>query len=319
MKQLRNVSRTAVVGFFTALFLLSASEAQAKWIWTPETGWMNAKATPKASAKEQFEEGTRLYKEKRYDKAYSAFVMVKRFYPEFERIGEADFMAAECLFRGGYYLKAYKVLEKFLKNNPDSEHRSKAIQIEIDIGKKFLSGAKKRFVGLKIFPAREKGVEIIEKAIGHDPFHERVPAILMFVADTRFKDGQYAEARKCYERVVKGHPESDLRSKAKYGMVLCDTEVAPDVAYDTTDYRKVEKMCLRLEASDDGKVGEKAAKQATVMRNNRAGKEFVVGEFYRGTGKNEAALVYYRSVVDKFGDTEWAEKAEKWIEKLSGD
>lgn len=280
---------------------------------------MNAKSTPKASAKEQFEEGMRLYKEKRYNKAYSAFAMVKRFYPEFERVGEADFMAAECLFHGGYYLKAHGVLEKFLKNNPDSEHRSEAIQREIDIGKKFLSGAKKRFVGLKIFRAREKGAEIIEEAIGHDPFHKRVPAVLMFVADTRFKGGQYAEARRCYERIVKEYPESDLRSGARYGMILCDTGSVPDVAYDTTDYRKVEKMCLRLEASDDGEVGEKAAKQAAVIRNNRAGKEFEVGEFYRETGKNEAALVYYRSVVDKFGDTEWAEKAKKWIGKLSGD
>ncbi len=87
-----------VAWLLALLFVLPLSEAQAKWVWTPETGWMNAKATPKPSAEEQLEEGMRLYKKKRYDRAYTAFAMVRRFYPEFERVEEADFLAAECLF-----------------------------------------------------------------------------------------------------------------------------------------------------------------------------------------------------------------------------
>ena len=309
--------RAVVAGLLTVCVL--CSESQAKWVWTPETGWMNAKATPKASAEEQFKEGMRLYEKKRYDRAYTAFAMVRRFYPEYEKAAEADFLAADCLFRGKHYVQAYAMIERLLTNNPDSEYRAKAIEKEIDIGKKFLAGARKEFIGLKLFPAREKGIEAIEKAIGHDPFHKRVPGALMILAETRYADGQYAEAKKYYEKIVKEHRESELLSNAEYGIILCDNKSVPGVDYDTSGYRKVEKKCLRLEAMDDGEIGEKAAEQAASIRNRRARKEFEIGEFYRKKEKNGAALIYYKSVVAKFEDTEWAEKAGEWIEKLSGD
>ena len=92
-----------------------------------------------------------------------------------------------------------------------------------------------------------------------------------------------------------------------------------DVAYDTSAFRKIEKMCERLEARDDGEIGEKAEQQSESMRNKMARKEFETAEFYRKTGKEESALFYYNSVVDRFEDTEWAEKARECIEKLSVD
>lgn len=319
MKQSRNILRAAVAGFLAVLVLLPASEAQAKWIWTPETGWMNARAVPKATAGEQFSEGMRLYEEEDYNRAYTVFSMVERFYPESEHVEEADFLRGDCLLQQKYYLKAYAVFEIFLDNYPDSKRRADAIEKEIDIGKEFLAGARKKFVGVKIFPAREKGVEIIERVISHDPFHQRVPEVLMLLGNTRFRSGRYADAKEYYSRIAKEYAESDLRSEAEYQMILCDVSRVKDVAYDTSVCRKIEKMCKRLEAMDDGEIGNRAEQQAKEMRNKMACKDFDTAEFYRKTGKENAALSYYNSVIDQFEDTEWAGKARECIEELSVD
>ncbi len=246
--------RCCVVVVSAFLSLVLFSEAQAKWIWTSETGWMNARAVPKATAEEQFSDATRLYEKKSYNRAYTAFSMVGRFYPESEYVAEADFLRGECLFLKEHYLKAYAVFESFLDNYPDNKRRSEAIEREIDIGKKFLAGAKKKFVGMKLFPAREKGVEIIERVTDRDPFHQRVPEVLMLLGDTRFKNCQYAEAREYYSRIIKEYAESDLRSEAEYQIILCDSNMIRDVAYDTSAFRKIEKRVTGEIASGDKQV-----------------------------------------------------------------
>ncbi len=51
--------KTACIAVLIAVIL--APMAEAGWVWTPETGWMNAKQTPKATAKEQFEDASVFY------------------------------------------------------------------------------------------------------------------------------------------------------------------------------------------------------------------------------------------------------------------
>lgn len=316
--EIAGMGRYVRTAFVTVLIaVVPVPVAEAGWVWTPETGWMNSRQTPKATAKEQFEDAGALYEKGKYDRAGAAFSMVRRFYPDSQFAEEADFLETDCLFREKHYERAYKRLEQFMKNFPDSRRRVDAIELEIKIGRKFLDGAKKKILGMKIMPAREKGIKIIETAIEHDRFHERAPEALMILGDVRLAGELYGEARKYYSRIVKEYPKSPLKSKAEYQLAFCDEKAVDDVVYDTSSFLKVEKKYRRLAAIGGGEVGDEAEKQVGAMRNKRAQKEFDTAEFYRKTRKTRAAIMYYKSVVKNFTDTEWAGKAQEWLGKLS--
>ncbi len=299
--------------------LILVSAADAGWIWTSETGWMRKKYIPKATAREQYDHAAELHGKGEYEKAVVAFALVRDFYPDSEFIEEADFMQAECLFLLGRNVSAYKIFEGFLERYPDSKKRAAAIEREVEIGERLLGGAKKDWVGgVKLVRDREKGVDIIERAISHDPFHTRVPRALVLIGDSRFRTRWYSEAKQVYTRVAENYPKSDVRAEAEYRAVLADSRAAADVMYDTGACTAIEKKCRRLEAKNEGEMAKKAAELAEVIRSRRAEKDFLVAEFYRKAGKKTAALTCYRSIVKTFEGTEWAGKAKGFVAKLSG-
>lgn len=309
-----------MVSCAAAVLLLACSPlvsvARAGWVWTPETGWMNEKYVPEPSPEEQYAKAERLLEKKKYKKAALAFYMVKRFYPDADEIERAQFMSGEALYQGELYLAAYLAFEDFLKNYPDSEGRMDAIDREIDIGGKFLDGAKRQYMGLKLFPSREKGVQILEAAVRQDPFGEKAPKALMLIADARFGNYEYAKAKEHYTRIVRDYPKSRIRADAEYKAILCEAKLIEDVKYDTGPAEGIEKRYRRLEAREVGEVKGKAAAEARQMHGRRARKDYDVAEFYRKSRKYEAALISYRQVVERYGDTEWAEKAKVWVDAL---
>jgi outer membrane protein assembly factor BamD (BamD/ComL family) len=172
---------------------------------------------------------------------------------------------------------------------------------------------------VKIFRDREKGVEIIERAIRHDPYHKRVPDALMLIGDARLKSRWYSEAKRVYARIAEEHPKSTLRPRAEYKAVLAESKAVEDVAYDTSSCEAIERKCKRLKAKNKGEMAKKAENLEDAIRNRRARKDFEIAEFYRKAGRRVAALTYYKLVAKNFKGTESAKRASECVAKLSGE
>ncbi|MFA5155973.1 MAG: tetratricopeptide repeat protein [Candidatus Omnitrophota bacterium] len=119
---------------------------------------------------------------------------------------EALFVAKKA-FEDGFYEVSLGLLERFLKNYPDSV---KLAEVDLLTGQcffrqnKFLDALNK-FEGLLNKPAA-KGIQ---------------DAVNYWIAEVHFKGGNFSKAREYYQKVIDGFPESEYRAAAYYSLGWC--------------------------------------------------------------------------------------------------
>jgi len=134
-----------------------------------------------------------------------------------------------------------------------------------------------------------------------------------YLAECHFKMKEYVFAADEYSRLSRLYPKSEWLDDAVYKVAICDFNMSPKPALDQAyTLKAIESLQLFLEEYSNSVLVEEAEKMLGVCRAKLSEKEFKAGELYRKLGDNYGALVYFRSVVDNYYDTEFLEPAVYW-------
>lgn len=137
-----------------------------------------------------------------------------------------------------------------------------------------------------------------------------------YLAESYFKDGRYLLAASEYERHYTQYPRSQVRQEVEFKEALSYYNLSPryklDQQYTRTAIDRFRLFNSRYPNSD--RVDE-AQQYISELRSKLARKLFSAGELYMRTDQYQAAIVYFDMTIDRYPDTEWAERS--LVEKIN--
>ena len=210
---LRRSGRTfAAVGLAVVFCLASAGPAPAQSrheLYDPQRGFVelaapepNTPAAELAAARRMLAEGS----PKRALKRLKRFL---KLYPESPLRPEALFVMGDCQMRRGNYFKAYKFYEQIIDGYAGSAFYVKALSRELEIAKLYLSGTRRKFLGLRIVNASGDALEMLSRIQERFPGSELAAEALLTMADYHYRRGEFEDAAPLYKMLAERFPDSE--------------------------------------------------------------------------------------------------------------
>lgn len=243
----------------------------------------------------------------------SALGLLDEALPLTKNRGQRDkisFLTGECLFLLEYYNPSYKWFRQFLIYFPKTERLNDVISRELEIGFKFINGAKRSLWGLYIIPSYDLGVKIVRETLKSYPYTEHSEEYHFKLAGHLFGGEYYDEALTEYEGFIKVYPKSKLVPEAEYRMAQCYVLMYLGYGYEVTPLAEAYKITSKFpEKYPDSSTSSDVRKLHEHIANLLAQRDYEVAMFYIRTDKAKSARIYLDSVIKNYPETQWAKDA----------
>jgi len=300
------------------ILVLLPDSTFAYWIWTPRTNkWTNPRFAVKDTPEEQMAWAMGFYDAGEYTKAVTEFEKLIKNYPNSIQSPSAEYYIGRSYETIEDYYQAFLAYQKTIDKYPFNERVDEIIERQYKIGSMFVSGQKAKIMGMKILPAMDKAVEVLTKVVQNSPYGRYADLAQFKIGEAYKNDGFYEEAVLAYQKLIDDYPKSPLAEDAKYQIALCTYYVSRDPSYDQefTD-RAIEEYKNLIEKTSDIELNKEARDALKRLREKKAESTFATAEFYEKNGHPQSAVVYYKDIVENYGDTVISAKALEKVTKL---
>jgi outer membrane protein assembly factor BamD len=305
---------TLIIAFL--LIGVYATEAQAPWIWTPQSRrWVNPKYAAKDSPRAQMDWAVNFFEQRNYERAAKEFARLVRAFPKSELAPEAQYLAGityELLGRMGEATAAYK---KLVEIYPFSARFKDGIEREFSIAESFYAGVKMKLIGPLKVPALDKAIEIYQHVVAQAPYGEYGARAQFRLGESFLRQQRFGEAHRAFQKVVDDYPASPLLEQAKFNVAFCARQLSLKPSYDQSATEEAihwyETFIASHPESDLIPQAQESLKQ---LKSFKAQGLAQAAEFYEKSGKRSSAALYYRRIVEEYPDSPQAVKA---VAKLS--
>ena len=323
-------------GCLTIAACLVCSAALAQWRWEPGDGWRDADAAkidkavekplappiPDAPRSGPADYAKALASLKAGDneaaaKGFDRFLKKK---PASALIPQGHFWRGVALKRQGKLWEAHESFRRYMEIAPGGPLKVYALRQEVAIGRAFIEGAKRSFLGLEIFSAFDDGIGILTGVAAHDPSGVIARDSSLLAADRLFDAKKYKEAQVEYEFFITNFPESRHFDRANLRRLECRFLQFKDTEHDVAPLMEARDGFRVIErTASDFAVVEKAKEYLKETVNLLAQHDFAVALYYLKQKKTESGAFYLRSVVGNYPGTRWAQRAQTLLEKLNAE
>ncbi len=234
------------------------------------------------------------------------------------------FVLGEVRYWQDHYGKALVKYEKLLKDYPGSEYAGLTLQREFDMAQEYLQGRKKVVLGILKLSGYAEGVELMEKIsdrAGMDEPNGVGLRAAISVAEHYESRERYIEAYLKWSEIASYWETGPIGKRALYRMAednLAAYNLPPEAEranYDAsrlttakTYYQKF--LLLYPEEAKQNEVPQKIEQ----IDEQMAHKQYTIGRFYRRTGEQRAANLYFDMVVRNWPKTQAAALAKEALE-----
>lgn len=303
------------------ILLVSAAlppPAFAAWVWSPQTGWVGPTGAVKDTPQEQLVFAVSFFERKDYHRAIQEFRKLLRAYKDSREAVEAQYYLGRCQEEEGDYYKAFLEYRKTVRTYPSTTRFDEILEREYQLGNYFLGGKKRRLFGTAaILPARDKAIEIFQAIVDDGPFSEYGPLAQYKLGLAHLALQDYEQAVSAFDQVVSRYPNAPLVDDAKFQIAQASLKGTFKPTYDQspTDQAIRELEAFAREYPQSELVGE-ASRRLNELKERRAQHEYQVGQFYERLKRPASALIYYETIIDRFGQTAIAPKAAERVQVL---
>jgi outer membrane assembly lipoprotein YfiO len=303
---------------FTVFFhLAAAGNSYPYWIWTPKTGkWVNPKSMPKSSPKEQFDYALSRYNEKKYEEAKKEFKRLLKSYPKSLEASESQYYLGLIEEAQGDLYQAYLALQKVIDKYPFSERIQEIIEREYNIGEAFMSGQKRKAMGLAM-PVENPAVEIFGKVVENSSYGPLAPKAQYKLGLVLKSLMRYYEAEDAFNKVISNYPTSEWVEASKFQIASCRQSLSrsPDYDQGATQEAK-EKFSDFLKEHPDAVLSRQAESNISQLREKEAQSNYNIARFYEKQKDYNSARLYYNDLIKNYVDSPEAARALERIQVM---
>jgi outer membrane assembly lipoprotein YfiO len=238
-------------------------------------------------------------------------------YPDHPDCEQAMMLAGQAEMNRGRYVKAYDWFERQLGRYPSGRYARRALDREYGIADAFLEGRKRKVLGFIPVPAKGEGLRILDGIVAHAPGSELAEDALLRIGDYHYGREEYAKAVDAYDRYVEMFPSGERASYAALRAARATHAMYEGPAFDDTPLVEArlrfrhfaERFPQAALENNTGDVLRRIAAQ-------QAEKAVHTADYYHRVGRPNAAAFYYRQVLEHHGQTEWAARARRSLERM---
>jgi len=130
------------------------------------------------------------------------------------------------------------------------------------------------------------------------------------LAESYYNNRQYLVAASEYQRYATFYPRSERRESADFKRALSYYQMSPRFKLDQTYTRQaIERFRLFNSRYPDSELVAESSDYIEELREKLARKKYEAARFYMRTNRFQAAAVYHDLVIDRYPETEWAERS----------
>jgi outer membrane protein assembly factor BamD len=298
------------------VFFMLCSQAEAYWIWTPQTRrWTNPKYDVKEHPKAQLEYAREFFGVGNYKKAKAEFEKLVSRYPKAFEAAEAQYYIGLCLEKLGEPYAAFKSYQKVIDKYPFSDRITGIIEKEYNIGEQLLQ---EKVSFWQYISGRENPViEIFRAVIKNAPYSDYAPAAYYKIGLFLKEVNSFSEAKAEFEKIIAEYPQSAWVNKAQYQIALCEynESLKPDYDQKPTEgaTKKFEEF---VKVSPDIELTKEAKEKIGRLKEKDAQHNFNIAKFYERQKAFESATIYYRYIIKIYPESPWAEKATERLQAI---
>ncbi len=217
------------------------------------------------------------------------------------------------------YYKTYKELQEFLSEFSGTNYEGEALNMQFVIAEVFLSGTKRKFLGMRMLKADDIALRILDDIVTNDPDSQLAELATVTKARYYYAEGDYAFAEQEYGFLIQQYPRSRyVRQSLLQGAYAAQASFT-GIDFDDAPLIEAEERFRRYVSLYPGSAEQEGiGLLLDGIGETRAEKELSIGKYYEKVGRIRAARFYYRSTMTNWPDTVAAIGAAERLDALQG-
>lgn len=288
---------------------------------------MMGRAPNERIAEEQFEEGLRLFKERKFAEAIKCFKKAADRWPDTPLEEDALFYQAECYFFSDRYPKASDKYGALLKKNEGTPYLDTIVRRQFAIAQWWEECARRSshwYPNLTnktrpLMDARGRAVSNYNSIKLNQPNTLLAADCSMAIANSYFLRNRYEEAGFHYDEVCKSPADTPHRIPAHLLQLQSKLRSYQGSQYEVQPLKDAEKLIDLVQNQFSTALPPEELERLDQYRKSIkiefAHRDFQAGEYYYKLGYFRAARIYYEQVVRDYFDTPIARMAEARLEE----
>ncbi len=258
--------------------------------------------------------------------AANEFRVAAASWPDSELEENALFFEGESYFFADRYVQANRAYEKLIANYSGSRHLDQAELRRYSVAVYWLEVADNTSVPSFTDPKRPKtNVAAEARRVLHriridDPSGKLAGDATLALGKAFMKANRFYEAADTFEDLRNNYPGSKHLFTAYMLELEARLNGYQGKDYDDTPLRKADdlmKQIVRLFPKESEGQLPYLEKQASLIQQQIAERDYSMGQYFEGRGENRAAGIYYKKIADKYQETELGETINERIESVA--
>ena len=205
---------------------------------------------------------------------------------------------------------AHEKLQDFLSTFSGTEFEDDALTQEFLIAEVFLSGTRRKVLGLRILRADDIGIAILDDIAVNHPDTRLGELAIMTKANHYYENGDFDIAEHEYNQLVQEYGRSRYTRPALLQGARAALASFGGVRFDDAPLIEADDRFRRYIAQYPGSAEQEGIGLILGdIQETRAAKELNIGEYYERAGKPGAAKFYYGSVREHWPESRAAIRA----------
>ncbi len=241
-------------------------------------------------------------------------------YPRSPPAPEAQFRIGVCLEEVDDLYGAFRAYQTLLEEFPGKNNLSEILRRQYEIGKAYLEGRKRWFLFLRIRSGLGRAEEIFRTVLNNATFSKVSPRAQFGLARTFQLRGDYREAILEYEQVLINYPGSEVIAPALFQTGICYYQEALRADYDQQEVNEAVRNLRRfIHSFPEDPRRPRAEEMISELMDRKAKKAFDIARYYERKGSPTGARIYYREVVERYPESQYAGPAREKLGELESD
>ena len=283
-------------------------------------------------AHEMFMEGERLFEANRYNVAAKEYESAADRAVDMRIKEDALFMLAESYYFDDRCIPARDAYNELADKYPSTRYLDRLVAREWEIARYLESYANYHYdVAMTPnawdktrpwFDTKGHAIKTYENIRMNDPTGPRADDALMATAGIYFRDNKFDDADYHYELLRREYPRSEFQFEAHLLGLQAKLRKYQGSDYDGTPLEEAQLLVKQLRTNFAGELSAEERERLQVvsgqLHQELASRDMQMAQFYDGTKSYGSAKTYYAEVIDKYPDSELAQRARERLTELAG-
>ncbi|HZK80999.1 MAG TPA: outer membrane protein assembly factor BamD [Humisphaera sp.] len=226
-------------------------------------------------------------------------------------------LLAQAYFALGDRLWCFFQCDELIENFPDSKLFFPALELQYRVADAYLSGYKKKFLGLHIVPMEDAGVEMLFRIQQRAPGSPIAEKSLLRTADYYYRASFFDLAADAYGAYLRIYPRSPATAQVRLRQAYSNLAQFHGPAYDSTPLLDARTQFMEIQSLTPDLARESGVQRfIDQIEDHLAAKIRVDAEYYSRVHQPKAAVFLYRSLLQRYPNTHDAKAVRVILAKM---